>query len=571
LAEYSPLSHSHELLPVSVSDSSLPVDYVLSAIADGSLEPALDTGDDPLWKEVLASSEREYWIAGARKEIKSLKDLQVFVLVPRSSVPLGQQPMRGKLVCKCKRDDSGQVVRYKVRYIAKGYAQRHSVNYDKTTAPTTCLESFRLILHLAASLGWDIHQFDIKTAFLHGVLPPEEINYMEQPLGFEEPGKKGWVMQLIKSIYGMKQASHIWNKTFHDTVCSWGFHRMKKDWCVYRCVSDTRTTVFALHVNDIIATSSSEEETKQFKADLKSCWEISNLGPAKFALGIAITCNPLTKTISISQSTFIDRLLEKFKQTNAHPCDTPMITSLQLIQPNKLIPTPPDVVNWMQRTPYHELVDSLNYLAVTIHPDIAFAVGRLAAFLNCYRSEHWQAAIHVLRYVKGTRLLSLVLGGDASLSLSGYSDFDYANCVDTSRSISGYFFSLGTGVILWSSKKQKHAAVSSCYAEYIALHHSGKELIFLSELLEELGHPPSFSVRLHCDNNAARFLAEDQSHHANVKHFRVRYHSIRDLIKEGLAHVARVHSSHNVADIFMKALAHVDFECFCQMLGLCLA
>jgi hypothetical protein len=157
----------------------------------------------------------------------------------------------------------------------------------------------------------------------------------------------------------------------------------------------------------------------------------------------------------------------------------------------------------MQRTPYRELVGSLNYLAVATCPDIAFAVGRLAAFLDCYRSEHWQAAIRLLHYVKGTHSLSLVLGSDASLSLSGYSDSDYANCLDTSRSISGYCFSLGSGVISWSSKKQKHAADSSCYAEYIALHHSGKELLFLRELLEELGHPPSSSTRLHCDNDAA--------------------------------------------------------------------
>jgi hypothetical protein len=84
---------------------------------------------------------------------------------------------------------------------------------------------------------------------------------MEQPPGFEEPGKEGWIMQLNKSIYGMKQASHIWNKMFHDTVTSCGFVHMKNEWCVYRRVSDSGTTIFALHVDDIIAASSSVEES----------------------------------------------------------------------------------------------------------------------------------------------------------------------------------------------------------------------------------------------------------------------------------------------------------------------
>ena len=178
--------------------------------------------------------------------------------------------MRGKLVCKRKHDNSGNVSRYKVCYVAKGYTQIYGIDYDKTTAPTARLESFRLLLHLAASLNWDLQQFDIKTAFLHGVLPPDETAYMEQPPGFEEPDKKDWVWQLSKSIYGMKQASQIWNKTFHDTVRSWGFQRTKNEWCVYHRSTSTGTTIFVLHIDDILVASSSPEETDRFRTELKT-------------------------------------------------------------------------------------------------------------------------------------------------------------------------------------------------------------------------------------------------------------------------------------------------------------
>jgi hypothetical protein len=222
----------------------------------------------------------------------------------------------------------------------------------------------------------------------------------------------------------------------------------------------------------------------------------------------------------------------------------------------------------MARTPYRELVGSLNYLAVTTRPDIAYAVGRLASFLNCYREEHWAAAIRVLRYVKGTRSLSLILGGSSPLNLVGYADADWANCPHTSRSISGYCFTLGCGMISWSSQKQTHATDSSCYAEYIALHHAGKETVFQRELLDGLGFTQQSSTPLHCDNDSANNLTSDHSHHANVKHFRVRYHTIRDLADEDISHVVRIAGKDNPADIFTKALTRPKFERFRGMLGL---
>ncbi len=133
----------------------------------------------------------------------------------------------------------------------------------------------------------------------------------------------------------------------------------------------------------------------------------------------------------------------------------------------------------MEQTPYRELVGSLNYIAVATRPDISFAVGRLASVLDCYQPEHWNAGLRMLRYLKGTRSLRLVLGGRTTTSLSGFSDSDYANCQDTSRSIGGYCFSLGSGTISWRSKKQDHTGDSSCYAEYIALHAASQEAIFL--------------------------------------------------------------------------------------------
>ena len=158
-----------------------------------SVTVVLDPDNDLLWATAIISSECEYWVAGAHDELKSLMDLKVFVLVPRTNILCSQHPLWGKLVCKWKWDNAGNISRYKVHYVAKGFAQRYLVDYEKTTAPTTCLESFHALMHLAAVFDWNIQHFDIKTAFLHGVLPKSETVFMEQPPGFEKPGKEDWV------------------------------------------------------------------------------------------------------------------------------------------------------------------------------------------------------------------------------------------------------------------------------------------------------------------------------------------------------------------------------------------
>ncbi len=544
------------------------ISKVLTAISSGDTETVLNTGDDPSWATALTSPEREYWVAGARAELKSLEDLQVFVLIPHSELPHGQKPLKGKLVCKRKRDDAGNIACYKVRYIAKGFAQHYLVDYEKTTAPTARLESFRSLLHIAAVLDWDIQHVNIKTAFLHGILPDFETVFMEQPPGFEAPGKEDWVMCLMKSLYGMKQASRIWNQTFHKTITQMGFQCLVCEWCVYQRCTHTGTTIFAVHVDDIISISSSADENAQFKTELCQHWEISDLGVVKYALGISIIHNRPNRIISLSQTALIDHIVEQFGQLDAHPVDTPMVPGLQITQLDKSLPIPANIASWIHRTPYRSLVGTLNYLAVATRPDIAFAVRRLATVLDCYQPEHWDAAIRVVRYFKNTRLFSLDLGGYNAIRPIGFSDSNYANCPTTSRSIGGYCFSLGSGMISWALHKQPHTADSSCYAEYISLHDASHELIFLHQLLEGLDMPLSDAMPLYCDNDTARQLTEDQRWHSKVQHFHIKYHSTRDLVDSGKLHILRVRSSDNTADIMTKSLTRTQFERLCNYLGI---
>ena len=375
-------------------------------------------------------------------------------------------------------------------------------------------------------------------------------------------------MHLMKSIYGMKQASRIWNQTFHNAVSEWGFEQLECEWCVYCHNSPTGTVIFAVHVDDIIAAGSTPEENDHFCDLLKTKWEITELSEPTLALGIAISRDKPNRTITLSQTAKIDQLIKEYHQCDARPVDTPMVAGLQLRKPDKSAPVPSEILDWVNRMPYRSLVGSLMYLSVATHPDILYAVSHLSSFLDCYRLDHWDAAIRVLRYLKGTRTHALTLGGTNPLLLTGYSDSNYANCVDTSRSVGGYCFTLGSGMISWSSRKQSTVANSSCYTEYIALHNAAHEVVFLRQLLEGLHHLPPGPARLYCDNNAASRLSEDHVWHLHTKHIRVKYHYTRELVLAGDASVQRVGSKDNTADILTKPLARVDFQCLRHYLGI---
>lgn len=119
---------------------------------------------------------------------------------------------------KLKRDENGNISRYKARLVAQGFSQKFGEDYDEVFAPVARSATFRILMSIAGVNNYYVKQFDVKTAFLNGHI--EEEIYMKQPPGFEKGTK---VCRLKKSLYGLKQSARAWNKILHETVMSFGF------------------------------------------------------------------------------------------------------------------------------------------------------------------------------------------------------------------------------------------------------------------------------------------------------------------------------------------------------------
>ena len=208
------------------------------------------------------------------------------------------------------------------RLVAKGFTQIFGLDYNEIFSPVARFESLQLLLVLAMLEDWEIHQMDVKSAFLNGVL--EEEIYMEQPQGFIDPEHPYKVCLLKKAIYSLKQASCTWNLQFHGVLLGIGFMRTRLDAGVYHCQDDGGTTIIILYVDDITILSDSIDSISQVKAALTSCYEMTDLREISSYLGVNIKCDRSKKQMEIDQSQYILQIINRFGLSDANSMHTPL-------------------------------------------------------------------------------------------------------------------------------------------------------------------------------------------------------------------------------------------------------
>ena len=142
-------------------------------------------------------------------------------------------------------------------------------------------------------------------------------------------------------------------------------------------------------------------------------WQILDRGPAHFHISITIERDRANRTITLSQVTLIDHIVSQFSLSDTHPISTLLEPGLCLSKANS--PQTNEECADVAHLPYRELIRSLMYLSIGTRPDIAFAVNHLCCFLDCFGQAHWEAAKRIVHYLKGSRDLHLVLGGEHTM------------------------------------------------------------------------------------------------------------------------------------------------------------
>ena len=534
------------------------------------------------YREAMASAHATDWKAATDREIGSMHDKKVWKIVPKTR----QKPIGSRWVFKAKQDEHGNVVKFKGRIVAKGFAQRYGIDFFDTWAPVARYTSIRMLLAFAARHDLTLRQLDIDTAFLNANIA--EKVYLDPPPGVTVP--PGHTLLLLKSLYGTKQASRSWwldiDPTFKNTL---GMQPSAADPCLYYRFTNGTMTFVCLFVDDIIIASNHDPSIEEVKKGLEKHYKLTDQGDLRWCLGMRVTRNRAKRTIQLDQERYILDVLTRFDMLKCKSVSTPMCSGTKLSADTcpATDPEKDDLVSY--HALYRSIVGSVSYCALSTRPDIATATIICAKFAHNPGKDHLVAAKRILRYLSGTTKLCLIYGGrplsgtmtecmahhpqaECNMSLHGFTDSDWAGDLRSRKSTSGHIFFWNGGPVSWKSKMQSCIAQSTAEAEYIAASESSKEAKWLRLIVgvfEHKGIEPSSidmdATPIGCDNQAAIAIIDNPRCSARTKHIELRYHLVRDYMQRGVVKFHYVPTQCNIADLLTKPLNVVTMQRLCRM------
>lgn len=512
--------------------------------------------DEPKSLAVAKKSlEWPQWEYAIREELAQLLRKGTWKL---TNTPAEAIPIMNKWVFTKKYNKEGDLIKYKARLVVKGCAQRPGYDYDETFAPVVRLETIRTILALSVAENLVIRQMDVKGAYLNGNL--NETVYMHQPEGYED--KTGRTCLLKKTLYGLKQAGREWNKELDRKLHKHDFKRLRSDPCVYTRGKEKMLEIITVWVDDLLLFASTQQLCDKMKKNLRSEWEVTDLGEPSKIIGIEIAREK--NSITISQKQYIQNILVREGMERANPVAMPM-------DPNLALEKNPDGQEGNRSNSYAKLLGELQFLANATRPDIAYAVNRLATYTANPSLQHNTALKRILRYLAGTKNFGITYRNSKTSfganSTYGFADAAYAN-TDDLKSTSGYVFLSEGGAITWRSKKQTTIALSSTEAEYVALSEAGREACWLRNLYDELGYKQKIPTIIKGDNDGSIMMARNPQFHKRSKHIDTRWHWIRDLVENNVVRIESCRDPEQTADVLTKALAKPKHTKHVEEMGL---
>ncbi|KAK2454958.1 hypothetical protein QL285_002459 [Trifolium repens] len=497
--------------------------------------------------DVKAALKSKVWKEAMNEELRSIEKNKTWDLC---DLPSDKKAIDVKWVYKAKQNPEGKIIKYKARLVAKGFLQKQGLDYDEVFSPVARHETIRLVIALACSRRWPLFHLDVKSAFLNG--PLEEDVYVKQPPGFELKGKDDKVLKLHKALYGLKQAPRAWNKRIDSFLVMQGFKKCSVEYGVYvKCSKDKHMLIICLYVDDLLVTGSSSTEIEDFKSQMKSEFEMTDLGKLTYFLGMELL--ETTGGVVLHQAKYANEILRKFEMMDCNSSVTPADTKVKIEDDN--------ISEEVNSTMFRQLVGSLRYLCQS-RPDTSYVVGYISRFMSKPLKSHFLAAKRILRYINGTIHYGVLFPYSSkreNLELVGFSDADWCGDKVERKSTSGYLFKFQGAPVSWCYKKQPVIALSSCETEYVAGSLASCQANWLQSLLSEMGIVEDITVVLKLDNKSAINLAKNPISHGKSKHIETRFHFLRDQVSKGKLKLEFCSSEDQQADIFTKAVKRDQF------------
>jgi len=394
---------------------------------------------------------------------------------------------------------------------------------------------------------------NVTTAFLYGLI--DQVVYIELSHSY---GLLNKVALLNKVLYDLKQASCLWYKTLHNLLMSLDFCWLNSDYSMFV----QNGVIIAVYVDDFLLVEKNKSAIQNIKQCLNDTFKMSDLSSVSYYLGMKVKQNCAECTICLTQTAYINKVLQTFQQSQTVSVNTSMNSDAVLMK--KSITQADITVIWQ----YQKAVRLLMYIMLQTHSDITFTVSTVSQFAQNPNMSHYNAVKQIFKYLTDTMNLDVIYDITDD-DLIDYTDADWGGCHNIRKFTEAYLFLLYEGFISWCFKCQQSVTLFLMKAEYMTETQAMKKAIWLHCFLSEIDYfHDNNVVIIQADNNRAMNLARNPEFHAHIKHIDIQYHFVHEAVDCHLVDFEFIPIIKQAADELTKALSAVKFSRFLIQSGL---
>jgi hypothetical protein len=386
-----------------------------------------------------------------------------------------------------------------------------------------------------------------------------DVVYIKPPDWWPEPIPEGHCLQLLKSIYGTRQAARRWHLFISDWMEKNGYPAVNSEKTIFMRREGKDFILHGLFVDDMMHTSTNARLKEEFMKKYSKDFNITGGDLMKSFLGMQVEQGD--NKIKLHLDHYVQEMLTEYKdyiKKSLRPKRVPMNPGV-VLRPEDC----PAIPDPHKQKFYRSFVAKLQFAATWIRFDIAYPVSQLARFCASAGTQQWSALHHLMEYLEGFSSLQLIYrlrkGASRDL-LTGYADSDWGNS-SSRRSTSGNLMLYNKSPIMWRSKMQKTTALSTAEAEYYSASAAGVDVLYLRNLLERLGFAQKDPTQVFEDNTACIEWGNNViGGRERAKHIDIRKHFAHEVIQNGNMRLVRVATAFQLADIFTKGLHYPQWK-----------
>jgi hypothetical protein len=480
------------------------------------------------------------WQDAIEKELNNLASRGTYRELIEGEIP--KNVLDTKLVLKIKRNPDGSEDKKKARLTARGFLQQFGLDYHKTSSPVSTKTVVKMILANAKRRKRKTMMIDFCAAFLYPQL--KEQIYLQLPDIFGSDSGK--IVKLLKTLYGLKQASHEWYNALVKVLKEFGFKQAPED--VDQClfVHEKYDIELCSHVDDcIISYNDIKGINKLLEVLSERGFEYTESERVTKALGLQISEDETS--ITLSQPSYVETMLKDYDLQDIPEKKAPPKEWLDKRQPEE---------KKIDQEKYRSMIGCLGYLAQMTRPDIEQYTYHLATFVSDPGETHLKKLIELMGYLKRFphRGIRFSIDENQENLWKFYVDSDWAGDLATRKSTTGYIIQFMNGPLVTVSKRQKTVSLSSTEAEYVSFTEVIRDIKWVKKIAEYMKIPFPSPALIRNDNLTAQGIAKGDAKLQRTKHIDTKYHFIREAIELGIVDMIHVPREVNISDMFTHPL-----------------